>query len=165
LGLLEGLPEAVLEAVCAGQLSSWAASRIFVPLARANADHAGALLRQLAEQPLSTRELRLWFEHYQQANRAQREHLVAQPGLFFKACRARHLHQQAERLAQGPEGAWLADLKQVQRLARRLRERLAAVFEPPLSTEHRQRLYAAFDQTQQHWGELVAQVQRYRGDD
>jgi hypothetical protein len=56
---------------------------------------------------------------------------------------------------------WLADLQQVQRLSQRLREQLAAVFEPPLSPEQRQRLSGAFWQTQQQFGELVAQFQRY----
>jgi ParB family transcriptional regulator, chromosome partitioning protein len=67
LQLLSGLPDAALTAVRAGTLSSWAASRIVVPLARANAEHADQLLTALADAPLSTRELRCWFEHYQTA--------------------------------------------------------------------------------------------------
>jgi ParB-like chromosome segregation protein Spo0J len=39
--LLHSLPEGVLEAVSAGSVSSWAAVRVFAPLARANAEHAG----------------------------------------------------------------------------------------------------------------------------
>ncbi len=85
LALLEGLPETALAAVRAGQLSSWAASRVLLPLARANAEHANTLLQQLGEQPLSTRELALWFDHYQKANRATRARLVEQPQLFLKA--------------------------------------------------------------------------------
>ncbi len=165
LALLEGLPEEVLEAVRTGQLSSWAASRIFVPLARAKAEHARALLQVMAQQRLSTRELSVWFEQYQRANRARREQLVGQPVLFLKAWRARQAQRQAERLALGPEGAWLADLQQVQRLSQRLREQLPAVFEPPLSPEQRQRLSGAFWQTQQQFDDLVAQFQRCGCDD
>jgi len=50
LQLLQGLPDSVLAAVCAGQLSAWAASRIVVPLARANTEHAEHLLQALARQ-------------------------------------------------------------------------------------------------------------------
>ena len=77
LHLLSGLPDAALAAVRGGHLSSWAANRVMAPLARANAEHASRLLAALAEAPLSTRELRSWFEHYQQAPRAARERMVS----------------------------------------------------------------------------------------
>jgi len=68
LHLLSGLPDAALAAVRDGKLSSWAASRIVVPLARANTEHADRLLTALIEAPL-------------QANREQRadERLRAGP--------------------------------------------------------------------------------------
>ena len=40
LKLLEGLPDAVLEAVREGGIGVWAAQRVFAPLARANSEHA-----------------------------------------------------------------------------------------------------------------------------
>jgi ParB family transcriptional regulator, chromosome partitioning protein len=40
LQLLSGLTDIALAAVCDGRLSSWAASRVVAPLARANSDHA-----------------------------------------------------------------------------------------------------------------------------
>ena len=88
LQLLSGLPDAALTAVRDGKLSSWAASRIVVPLARANAEHADRLLTALADAPLSTRELQCWFEHYQRAFRSAREHMVSRPHLFLDALRA-----------------------------------------------------------------------------
>ena len=54
LQLLSGLPDAALAAVRDGKLSSWAANRIVVPLARANTEHADRLLTALVEAPLST---------------------------------------------------------------------------------------------------------------
>ena len=78
LQLLSGLPDAALAAVRGGRLSSWAANRVVVPLARANAEHAERLLAALAGAPLTTRELRCWFEHYQQA-RAFRPRAHGQP--------------------------------------------------------------------------------------
>ena len=73
LQLLSGLPDAALAAVRTGKLSTWAANRVVVPLARANAAHADSLLTALAASPLSTRELQCWFAHYQQAAQTVRE--------------------------------------------------------------------------------------------
>ena len=87
LQLLSGLPDAALTAVRDGRLSSWAASRMMVPLARANTEHAERLLTALAEAPLSTRELRCWFEHYQKAFRTARDHMVNRPRLFIDTLR------------------------------------------------------------------------------
>jgi ParB family chromosome partitioning protein len=83
LQLLSGLPDAALAAVRGGRLSSWAANRVIVPLARANPEHAERLLAMLATSPLSTRELWCWFEHYQQTQRSSREHMVDRPRLFI----------------------------------------------------------------------------------
>ncbi|MGD2084271.1 MAG: hypothetical protein PVF91_15020, partial [Chromatiales bacterium] len=88
----------------------WAATRIVAPLARANSAHAHTLLAQLAQDPLSTGELKRLYSHYRQAAQGQRERLVANPRLFLDALE-RHEQQRAEaRLAAGPEGAWCQDL-------------------------------------------------------
>lgn len=52
------------------------------PLARANSEHADRLLQALAAAPLSTRDLRSWFAHYQEASRVTRERLIDHPQLF-----------------------------------------------------------------------------------
>jgi ParB/RepB/Spo0J family partition protein len=57
LMLIEQLPEAVLEAVRAGGLSSWTASRVLVPLARANPQHAQGLVAALKDRQLTSRQL------------------------------------------------------------------------------------------------------------
>lgn len=131
LQLLQGLPDSVLAAVCAGQLSSWAASRILVPLARANTEHAERLLQALARQPLSTRELRQWFEHYQTASRASRERMVNHPSLLLQALQQRHAVQSGEQLRDGPEGACAADLRRIEALIARLRQRLPSLVPVP----------------------------------
>ena len=71
-------------------LSSWAANRVMVPLARANSEHAERLLAMLAATPLSTRELQCWFEHYQQTLRTAREHMVNRPRLFIDTLAGEH---------------------------------------------------------------------------
>jgi ParB/RepB/Spo0J family partition protein len=127
LALLTGLPQECLAAVRTGTLSCWAATRVLAPLARANTTHAAALLKAAREQPLSTRELSEWFAHYQRASRPVRERMVVQPGLFLKALRAREQDHHVEQLRSGPEGQCLSDLRHLDALIGRLRERLAAL--------------------------------------
>ena len=79
LSLVQELPEALFVAICQGELSTWAATRVLAPLARANNDQAQTLLTALQRDPLSTRELHTWYQHYQKANRLKRERMLAQP--------------------------------------------------------------------------------------
>ena len=127
LQLLSGLPDAALTAMRDGRLSSWAASRIVVPLARANTEHADRLLTALAEAPLSSRELRCWFEHYQKAFRSARDHMVSRPRLFIDALRETGEQRAGERLRDGPEGECAADLRSIEAILARLRKRVAAL--------------------------------------
>jgi ParB family transcriptional regulator, chromosome partitioning protein len=127
LQLLSGLPDAALTAVRDGKLSSWSASRIVVPLARANTEHADRLLAALADAPLSTRELHSWFEHYQKAFRSAREHMVSRPRLFLDALRANGEHRAGARLRNGPEGECAADLRCIEAVLARFRKRVAAL--------------------------------------
>jgi len=127
LQLLSGLPDAALTAVRDGRLSSWAANRVVVPLARANTEHADRLLKALADAPLSTRELRCWFEHYQKAFRSARDHMVSRPRLFIDALRETGERRAGERLRDGPEGECTADLRSIEAILARLRKRVAAL--------------------------------------
>ncbi|CAM4208271.1 ParB/RepB/Spo0J family partition protein [Roseateles saccharophilus] len=128
--LLQALPDAVLEAVRGAGVSSWAAVRVFVPLARANSDHAHRLLASLGAQRLSTRELRAWFEHYQGAQCAQRERMVEHPRLFIDSLHERERERQAQRLRDGPERELVGELGQLQALLGRARRRLAPLNAP-----------------------------------
>jgi len=124
LQLVCALPEPLLAAVRAGTVSSWAATRVLLPLARANAEHAERLLRALSAAPLSTRELRCWFEHYEKAARAMRERLVDHPGLLVQALRAQDAERTIVQLRAGPEGEFARDCRHLLALLDRLRSRL-----------------------------------------
>ena len=124
LKLLGALSDELLEAICAGQLSTWAAARILTPLARANEAHARALLDALAEQPMATRDLARWYQHYNTATRATREYLVAHPHLFVAALHNEAAEHDAERLRQGPEGQWRITLDRITAQLERLRQAL-----------------------------------------
>jgi ParB/RepB/Spo0J family partition protein len=127
LQLLSGLPDAALTALRDGRLSSWSAGRIVAPLARANTEHADQLLVALADAPLSTRELRCWFEHYQKAFRSARDHMVSRPRLFIDALRETGEQRAGERLRDGPEGECAADLRSIEAIVARLSKRVAAL--------------------------------------
>ena len=128
LSLVQGLSEALFTAICRGELSTWAASRVLVPLARANNDQAQTLLTALQRDPLSTRELHTWYQHYQKANHLKRERMLAQPRLFCQALQAQTQDQAASELRAGPEGAWLAELKRLTSRLRGLHKQLPLVF-------------------------------------
>jgi len=154
LQLLSGLPDVALTAVRDGTLSSWAASRIVVPLARANAEHADQLLTALADAPLSTRELHCWFEHYQRAFRNARDHMVSRPRLFLDALRETGEQRAGQRLRDGPEDECAADLRSIEAILARLRKRVAALRPlPPMLIGAVPRLRTAVDA-------LVNEIQR-----
>ena len=144
LSLIQALPEEVLAAVRRGKVSSWAATRVLMPLARANAEHATILLAQLEQHPFSTRELKDLYSHYRQANQVQRQRLVEKPELFLRARNNRQEAAQAKRLAEGLEGAWCKDLAVVKPIFDRWIRKAPALFEPAQNPEEKKRLQKAF---------------------
>ncbi len=146
LQLLSGLPDAALAAVRTGKLSAWAANRVVVPLARANAAHADSLLAALAASPLSTRELQCWFAHYQQAAQTVRERMVGDPRLFLDALRANDERRAGEILRDGPEGECVVDMRCLEAVIARLTGRVAALQSvPPALIAAVPRLWLALD--------------------
>jgi len=128
LGLVQDLPEALFAAICQGELSTWAATRVLAPLARANNAHAQTLLSALQSEPLSTRELAIWYRHYRKANRPKRERMVSQPHLFCQALQAQAREQEDKALSAGPQGAWLAQLRRIAQRLRGLHQQAPLVF-------------------------------------
>ena len=129
LQLLGEVPEAVLEAVRRAQVSTWAAVRVFVPLARANTDHAQRLLASLgcAQQALSTRELTTWFARYRCAQSSQRERMVEHPRLFIDSVNECERERAATKLKGGPEQQAVGELGHLQAQLERVRKALGAL--------------------------------------
>lgn len=155
LTLLSSLPEVALAAVREGRLSSWAASRVIAPLARANDAHADRLLRAQGQAQLSTRELRQWFEHYQKARRSVRERMVDHPRLFVQALHESAEERSSERLRGGPDGECEAELWRINELICRVRKRLPMLL--PLSAE----LVKALSRAQGNFEGLQDDIRRY----
>ena len=135
LELVGSLADPVFEAVRQGALSTWAATRVLAPLARANTEHAGQLLAALAAAPLSTRELQTWFAHYASSPQAARERMVTHPRLFVDALCARDEQRAATRLRDGPEGQCATEVRQLLALSQRLRRGLATLDPCALSVD------------------------------
>ncbi len=127
LQLLVGLPNSVLAAVRAGELSNWAASRILVPLARANSEHAERLLAVLGRDRLTTRDLKQWFGQYERGSHEVRERMVNNPRLLLRALADRQVERGSAALRDGPEGAVASEIRQIEAAIARLRRRLPAL--------------------------------------
>jgi ParB family chromosome partitioning protein len=159
LQLLSGLPDAALVAVIEGRLSSWAASRVVAPLARANSEHADRLVKALCAAPLSSRELRNWFEHYQKASRVARERLVSHPHLFLAALEESIEQCVSARLRDGPEGSCEIELRRINVLIRSVRKRLPNLC--PLSED----LMADISLVRTNFEALCQDIKRYADQD
>lgn len=135
MDLLESLPEEILSRVIAGVISTWAASRVLIPLARANPSDAIKLASHLEREPMPTRELQLFYEHYQKANRQVRERMLNHPALFIKSIQAL-----AGSKNESPEEKWLHDAKVVCAILDRLRDKADTVFYPNQEQKLRRQL-------------------------
>lgn len=124
---LLGICEEWMELIRSGKLSSWATSRVLVPLARANSAHALLLAGWIAREAVSTRDLALWFSHYQKSSNPTREKMIREPSLFLKAAQAKRESRQARALQEGPEGRWLHELGAVLTALQRLQNGIGAL--------------------------------------
>ena len=156
--LIRALPEEVLSAVQSGHVSTWAASRILAPLARANTQHAQRLTAHLLKDALSTRELDRFYTHYKKSNRNVRNKMINDPALFLKAARSRDEDKAAMRLNNGPEGAWLKDIKVVFHVLIRLKKQLQTVFYPELPEIDRKELADIFKRAKAVFEHLYKEI-------
>ncbi len=116
--------------------------------------HARELLAQLAQQPLSTRELKRLYAHYRAATQRQRERLVENPGLFLRALESREEQIADQRLAEGPEGAWCKDLAVITQLLKRVLRHVPTLFAPEQDPVECARLRQAFAPTKTQFQRL-----------
>jgi len=144
LALIETLSEDILQAVCKGHVSTWAATRVLVPLARAKPSHAEKLTEYLSQTPMPARDLAAFLKHYESSNKRTRDRMVSEPSLFFKAQKFRDDNKLAEALDQGPEGEWIKDCEIATHVLRRLLRRVDTVIYPGQDETDRARLVRVF---------------------
>ncbi len=155
LVLLGALPQELVQAVRSARISSWAASRILAPLARANSEHARALLASLDAHPLSTRQLNTWFQHYQGASHTQRVRMVEHPRLLIQSLIEREHEGAAKALREGPERELTHELGHLQSLLERVRRRLAQAQGPAAAA-----LVFACRRVHAAWPEVAHELRR-----
>lgn len=160
MDLLESLPEEILSRVISGTVSTWAASRVLIPLARANSSAATRLASHLEREPMSTRELQLFYEHYQKANRQVRERMLTHPALFIKSIQA-----VAGSKNESPEEKWLHDATVVCAILDRLREKADTVFYPNQEQKLRRQLLVRAAKAQRLTAELQQKIKERLEDD
>ena len=139
LDLLEALPDEVHQAVMTGKISSWAASRILVPLARANEQDCLDLTKKIIDHPLSTRELVHLYKHYGKSNRKVRERIIADPALFIKTMKEQGDKKSGKQLNEGPEGKWFKNISIVCHMLKRLKTTSQDVLYPSQDKHNRHR--------------------------
>lgn len=121
LDLVASLPEEVLQAVMTGKLSSWSASRVLVPLARANEQDCLDLTKKIVENPLSSRELVCLYNHYKKSNRTVRDRIISEPSLFAKSVKEQEQKKIGKQVNEGPEGKWFKDIQIVCHILKRIK--------------------------------------------
>jgi len=85
LGLVESLPEAVLDVVHKGRIGAYAAMKYLLPLARANAKACEELALKLSCLELTSREIGLICAHYGTGMGAAAKRILEDPSNFLKA--------------------------------------------------------------------------------
>ena len=165
LALYNALSEDLLELIHKGRISTWAATRVLAPIARAMPEHGKVLAENLSQEDLSTRDWALWFRHYQKANRKQRENLVREPLLFLKALRVSQEATEAKVLKEGLEGQWLRDWRVIAHMLRGLLRKVPGLFYFGQSRLDRRLLLTAWEESQRQFQELEKEIRRYDRDD
>lgn len=158
LDLVRELPEEILDAVTSNAVSIWSATRILVPLARANREHALKLTAYLTQAPLSTRDLNYFFKKYRTSNHGIRSRMIEDPSLFLKVVQNQRQEEEALKLARGVEGRWLkevvsvcSDLKQLQKTRKK------AIY-PGLEADMQKKMVAALTEAYNRCNHLYDEV-------
>ena len=124
LALVKALPESVQESVRTAKISVQIATKLLVPLARANADACERIVSGLAGERVSVRQMTRLYVAWKASDDEIRERLCAQPRLFLKSLAAEDA--EATKPEDDEAAATLKDLSMLAavslRLCRRARE-------------------------------------------
>jgi len=91
LGLVEDLPEAVLEGVRLGKIGAYTATRYLAPFARANAADCESLAEKMMAEGFRSREVEALCRYYNSASREGRRRMLEDPARFLKVLEAAKL--------------------------------------------------------------------------
>lgn len=91
VGLVESLPEAVLEGVRSGKIGAYTATRYLLPFARANAADCESLAGKMMQDGFRSREVEVLCRYYGSAGREGRRRMLEDPARFLKVMEATKL--------------------------------------------------------------------------
>ena len=136
----------------------WSATRILVPLARANSDHALKLTAYLKKNPMSTRDMQHFFEIYKKSNHCVRSRMIGEPSLFLKAVQSKHQEHRSLTLAGGIEGLWLKDIISVCAVLKNLNQNHGRAIYPGQEAGMRKKLLDALNEAYTVFNHLHEEV-------
>jgi ParB family chromosome partitioning protein len=161
LALYSTLSEDLVALIRTGSISTWTATRVIVPIARALPEQGKLLAEHLSKVSCSTREMATFFRHFQKANRKQRENMVREPALFLKSVRAQEEAREARVLKGGPEGKWLRDLQVVTHMLRGLFKEVPLLFYRGQTNFDRRLVLTAFEDSEHEFRKLEHEIRRH----
>jgi ParB family transcriptional regulator, chromosome partitioning protein len=143
--LVEALPHVLQQALLAGYISAWTALRVLLPVARATPEIIEQLLEYLKNNPCSTRQLKLFFEHYQHANKTIRADMLNTPESFFKTVATQEAKQKTQVQFPCLEAQWQEHLNTIHRLVKKLIQIVPNLFSSQQSLAERGNLLQALE--------------------
>jgi len=124
LSLVKQLPQTVQEQVRRGQISEWAAMKIFVPLARAKTSDCEKLAQALSGQHISSRQIQRIYAGYKTSDSERRERIVSHPILYLKASEEAERSNTEAKQGADEQGALLQDVEILAAVSSRARRRV-----------------------------------------
>jgi ParB/RepB/Spo0J family partition protein len=152
LGLVENLPEAVMEGVRSGKIGAYTATRHLLPFARANAGDCESLAAKMMENGFRSREVEVLCRYYGSANREGRRRMLEDPARFLKALESTR-HKDAGSMGM-EEARCLKNLDLIGNISLGLARSLPAVAGSDTAQGARERLKPAWERMRRRWDEL-----------
>lgn len=150
LGLVENLPEAVLEGVRSGKIGAYTATRHLLPFARANAGDCESLAVKIIANGFRSREVETLCRYYGTASKDGRQRMLEDPARFLKALEAT---RQVD-TGNAEELRCLKNLELIGNVSLGLARSLPAAAGNDTATAARERLRPAWERARRRWNEL-----------
>jgi ParB family transcriptional regulator, chromosome partitioning protein len=141
LALVSTLPESVQDVVRTGKFAVQAATKLLVPLARANSADCEALVRGLCGERVSVRQVQRLYVAWKRGDAEQRARLCAEPRLFLRALEVDE--EQTPKPEDDEQAATMRDLSMLAAVCLRVCRRLAEGCDP-IGTRARAQRHAAW---------------------
>jgi hypothetical protein len=153
LGLVESLPEVVLEGVRSGKIGAYVATRHLLPFARANAADCESLAGKMMENEFRSREVEALCRYYGSASREGRRRMLEDPARFLKALEASGQVPHEPALSEAENRA-LKQLELIGNVALGLTRSLPEVLGYDAGEVARSKLWSAWERSHKRFGML-----------